>query len=91
MNYNRISIALIKSVSSKALHKGCVKPLYYTYGRLKMLHVFFFQAPPATDPVVQWSVQWPDDITILNRARVQGLCRATPEGGYTRTPKSPRN
>ena len=79
MNYNRISIALIKSVSSKALHKGCVKPLYYTYGRLKMLHV------------VQWSVQWPDDITILNRARVQGLCRATPEGGYTSTPKSPRN
>ena len=29
MNYNRICIALIKSVSSKALHKDCVKPLYY--------------------------------------------------------------
>ena len=27
---------------------------------------------------------------ILNRARVQWLCRATPEGGYTSTPKSPR-
>ena len=52
---------------------------------------FVFQAPPATDPVVQWSVQWPNDITILNRARVQGLCRATSEGGYTSTPKSPRN
>ena len=28
-----------------------------------LLVFFFFQAPPATDPVVQWSVQWPDDIT----------------------------
>ena len=52
---------------------------------------FFFQAPPATDPVVQWSVQWPNDITILNRAGVQWLCRATPEGRYASTPKSPRN
>ena len=50
-----------------------------------------FQAPPATDPVVQWSVQWPNDITMLNRAGVQWLCRATPEGGYTSTPKPPRN
>ena len=56
-------------------------------------HVFFFvfQAPPATDPVVQWLVQWPNDITILDRAGVQWLCRATPEGGFTSTPKSPRN
>ena len=52
---------------------------------------FVFQAPPATDPVVQWSVQWPNDITILNRARLQGLCRATHEEGYTSTRKSPRN
>ena len=53
--------------------------------------VVVFQAPPATDPVEQWSVQWPNDITILNRAGVQWLCRSTPEGLYTSTPKSPRN
>ena len=28
---------------------------------------------------------------ILNKARVQWLCRGTSEGGYTSTPKSPRN
>ena len=45
---------------------------------------FVFQAPPATDPVVvQWLVEWPNDITILNRAGVQWLSRATPEGGFT--------
>ena len=43
-----------------------------------------FQAPPATDPVVQWPVQWPNDITMLNRAGVQWLCRATPEEGYAK-------
>ena len=52
---------------------------------------FFFSGALDPDLVVQWSVQWPSDITILNRAGVQWLCRATPEGGYTSTPKSPRN
>ena len=70
---------------------------YLFHRKLRYLHrnfvvvVFVFQAPPAQDPVVQWSVQWPNDITTLNRAGVQWLCRATPEGGYTSTPKSPRN
>ena len=48
---------------------------------------FFFSGAKATDPVVQWSVQWPNDITILNGAGVQWLCRVTPDGGYTSTPK----
>ena len=52
---------------------------------------FFFSGALDPDLVLQWSVQWPSDITILNRAGVQWLCRATPEGGYTSTPKSPRN
>ena len=55
------------------------------------LFCFVFQAPSGTDPVVQWSVQWPNGITILNRAGVQWFCRATPEGGYTSTTKSLRN
>ena len=52
---------------------------------------FFFSGALDLDLVLQWSVQWPSDIKILNRAGVQWLCRATPEGGYTSTPKSPRN
>ena len=52
---------------------------------------FFFSGALDPDLVLQWSVQWPSDIKILNRAGVQWLCRATPEGGYTSTPKSPRN
>ena len=56
-----------------------------------MVFFFFFSGALDPDLVVQWSVQWPNDITILNRAGVQWLCRAMPEGGYTSTPKSPRN
>ena len=57
----------------------------------KLSGFFFFQAPKTTDPVVQWSVQWPNDITILNRAGVQWLSQVTPDGGYTSAPKWPRN
>ena len=39
--------------------------------------VFFsvFPAPPATDPVVQWSVQWPNDITILTEPECNGSAK----------------
>ena len=33
---------------------------------------FVFQASPATDPVVQWSVQWPNDIKILTEPECDG-------------------
>ena len=56
-------------------------PFFLIYTLITPLFIiyFFFQAPPAMDPVVQWSVQWPDDITILSRAGVQWLSRATPD------------
>ena len=28
---------------------------------MKVFFFFFFKAPKATDPVVQWSMQWPND------------------------------
>ena len=66
---------------------GVTKKEYYSF----FFFFFFFSGALDLDLVLQWSVQWPSDIKILNRAGVQWLCRATPEGGYTSTPKSPRN
>ena len=88
INFSQMYLWIHYKYSSTSF-KQCLPEEFH--GNSTLSFFFFFSGALDLDLVLQWSVQWPSDIKILNRAGVQWLCRATPEGGYTSTPKSPRN
>ena len=57
------------------------------------MQLTFFQASSATDPVVQWSVQWPNDITILNLTwgRLHQYAKIAQESNVAPRKRSPPN